>query len=103
MAFLRLAGFVGLPLGTATQILDSAPAERPAIADAEMGRVETLIWRARGAQRLLANARDCPHSHAAGGCPAMQQTLDRLFAEHDPSLLDPASVAAEADRAQRES
>jgi sugar phosphate isomerase/epimerase len=87
MAFLKLAGTLGLRLAAAMEILGGTPQDRRRTAQLEIERLDDLIDRARSAGALLINARDCPHAHPASRCPSMTQALDHLIDAENPKGL----------------
>lgn len=85
-ALLKLAGATGLPLTQTVKILDGDPEHRADHVDAELQRLHDLIDRARAAQLLLVNARECTHSHPASQCPSLQDALDQILDGQEQSL-----------------
>ncbi|MGE2717803.1 MerR family transcriptional regulator [Mycolicibacterium litorale] len=78
LALLKIVHGLGLPLDTAVAVLD-APSEqwRQTVRD-QIAELDRVIARARGAQRFLTNALECPTDHPARECPTMTGALDRL-------------------------
>jgi len=106
LAFIKIFQQLGIGLDTAAAILDAPDPEwREAVAR-QIAHLDEVIARARGAQRFLAHALDCPAEHPVRDCPTMTAALDRLVggasidrlvAEHDA----PAGPAAAGHGAPR--
>ena len=98
LAFVQLVHRLGLPLTTASKMLDE-PGERwRSEAEAELVRLDELIARARGAQVFLRNAIACPHEHPVSECPALVETLDQVLAGRTVDDLADQHAADNASR-----
>ena len=79
LALIVLMQRLGVRLDTAASLLDE-PGERWRHAVSEqIGELDDLIERARGARTFLAHALDCPAEHPSQECPEFTGTLDRLW------------------------
>jgi DNA-binding transcriptional MerR regulator len=78
LAFVRIAQRLGLPLDTAAAVLDEPGPQWRDTVRRQIESLEEVIAQARGAQRFLSHALQCPADHPARDCPVMVGTLDRL-------------------------
>ncbi len=79
LAFLHLAGQLGIPLAIAGAVLDEpAQAWRETVTD-QIAQLQDLIERARGAQQFLTHALECPTEHPTTQCSTLTRSLDHLI------------------------
>lgn len=78
LAFIKIAQRLGLPLDTAAAVLDAPGPQWRQTVRQQIAELDEVIAQARGAQRFLTHALDCPTNHPAGECATMIATLDRL-------------------------
>ena len=78
LAFVMLGRRLGVPLDTAAAVLDEPGPRWRAAVQQQIEELEDVIVRARGAQRFLSHALQCPSDHPPSECAVMIAALDRL-------------------------
>ena len=79
LAFIKIAQRLGLPLDTAAAVLDAPGPQWRQTVRQQIAELDEAIAQARGAQRFLTHALDCPTNHPARECATLIATLDRLI------------------------
>ncbi|WP_351226197.1 MerR family transcriptional regulator [Streptomyces sp. NPDC002133] len=80
LAFLQIMQQLGMSLDAACTMFDADGEEWRAGARDQIGTLDELIARARGARQFLEHALHCPADHPAQECPIMIETLERRLA-----------------------
>jgi DNA-binding transcriptional MerR regulator len=79
LAFIKIAHRLGLPLETASAVLDAPGPRWRQTVRRQIAELDQVIAQAQGAQLFLTHALNCPTEHPARECPTMIAALDSLL------------------------
>lgn len=80
LALLTLVHRLGVPLALAAAVLDEPRDRWQQEVERQVEQLDDLVDRARGAQRFLTAALDCPTDHPASQCASLRGALDQMVA-----------------------
>ena len=80
LAFVKIAGQLGLPLTAAAAVLNAPSPQWRHTAREQLIELDSLIERAQAARGFIRAAIDCPADHPANECRVMIEALDQVLA-----------------------